>query len=72
MLYHWTRECETSIAEIKYDRKALQALLKKYQNTTSRLSTIFVRGAWRTFDEPMLPVHKVRLDCMITVSVFFL
>ncbi|XP_025098007.1 LOW QUALITY PROTEIN: dynein gamma chain, flagellar outer arm-like [Pomacea canaliculata] len=70
MLYHWTGECETSIAEIKYDRKALQALLKKYQNTTSRLSTIFVRGAWRTFDEPMLPVHKVRLDCMITQSMY--
>ena len=67
MLFHWTRECEQGIGEVRYDRKALQALLKKYTTNTGRLSSILARGSWRTLDEPMLPFHKARLECMITV-----
>ena len=69
MLFHWTRECEQGIGEVRYDRKALQALLKKYTTNTGRLSSILARGSWRTLDEPMLPFHKARLECMITVRV---
>ncbi|XP_076466964.1 uncharacterized protein LOC143298129 [Babylonia areolata] len=70
MLFHWTRECEQGIGEVRYDRKALQALLKKYTTNTGRLSSVMVRGVWRTLDEPMLPVHKARLECMITQSMY--
>lgn len=70
MLYHWTRECEQGITEIRYDRKALHGLVKKYQANTARLSSVLVRGVWRTIDEPMLPVHKARLECMITQSMY--
>ena len=69
MLYHWTRECDLGIAEIKYDRKALQVTLKKYSSTVSKLSTALTRGQWRNLDDPMLPIHKNRLECMITVSL---
>ena len=69
MLFHWTRECEQGIGEVRYDRKALQALLKKYTTNTGRLSSVLARGAWRTLDEPMLPFHKARLECMVTVCV---
>jgi len=67
MLYHWTRECDLGIAEIKYDRKALQGTLKKYVSTVSKLSSVLARGQWKSAEEPMLPLHKNRLECMITV-----
>ena len=67
MLYHWTRECDQGIAEIRYDRKALQGTLKKYIATVAKLPTVLSRGMWRTLEDPMLPVHKNRLECMITV-----
>ncbi|XP_070190368.1 uncharacterized protein [Littorina saxatilis] len=70
MLYHWTRECEQGIGEVRYDRKALQSLLKKYTTNTGRLSSVLARGSWRTLDEPMLPFHKARLECMITQSMY--
>ncbi|XP_052807484.1 dynein axonemal heavy chain 5-like isoform X7 [Mya arenaria] len=70
MLYHWTRECDLGIADIKYDRKALQGTLKKYISTVSKLSSVLARGQWRSLEEPMLPLHKNRLECMITTSQF--
>ncbi|KAK3577475.1 hypothetical protein CHS0354_032326 [Potamilus streckersoni] len=70
MLYHWTKECEQGITEIRYDRKALQGTLKKYFTTISKLPTVLGRGVWRTLEDPMLPVHKSRLECMITQSLY--
>ncbi|KAL5009692.1 hypothetical protein ScPMuIL_011997 [Solemya velum] len=70
MLYQWTRECEQGISEIKYDRKALQGTLKKYTATIAKLPTCLSKGAWRTLDDPMLPRHKARLECMITQSLY--
>ncbi|XP_053397319.1 dynein axonemal heavy chain 5-like isoform X6 [Mercenaria mercenaria] len=70
MLYHWTKECDLGIAEIKFDRKALQGALKKYISTVSKLPTVLVRGQWRNLEDPMLPIHKNRLECMITTSQF--
>ena len=70
MLYHWTRECDQGIGEIRYDRKALQGTLKKYIATVGKLPVVLSRGAWRTLEDPMLPVHKNRLECMITVSSY--
>ena len=67
MLYHWTKECDLGIAEIRYDRKALQGTLKKYIATVSKLPAVLSRGAWRTLEDPMLPIHKNRLECMVTV-----
>jgi hypothetical protein len=69
MLYFWTKECEIGISEIKYDRKALYGALKRYSIHTSKLSSVLTRGAWRTIEEPMLPVHKSRLELMIAVSI---
>jgi dynein heavy chain len=69
MLYFWTKECEIGISEIKYDRKALYGALKRYSIHTSKLSSVLMRGAWRTIEEPMLPVHKSRLELMIAVSI---
>ena len=70
LLYYWTRECEYAVADIKNDRKALQNLSKKFSAVMTRLPTILYRGAWKTIDAPMLPVHKLRLENMITVGWF--
>ncbi|XP_052708586.1 uncharacterized protein LOC128183562 isoform X10 [Crassostrea angulata] len=71
MLYYWTRECDQGIGELKYDRKALQQnTLKKYQASTAKLTTVLTKGAWRTLEEPMLPLHKARLESMIAQSLY--
>ncbi|GFN75495.1 dynein beta chain, ciliary [Plakobranchus ocellatus] len=70
MLYHWSAECEAAIAEIKYDRKALQGGLRKYNMASGKLITVLLRGTWRSSDEHMLPMHKVRLEAMITQSTY--
>ncbi|CAL1527205.1 unnamed protein product [Lymnaea stagnalis] len=70
MLYHWTAECEVAIADIKYDRKALQAALRKYTLATTKLATVLQRGSWRSSDEPMKIKHRVRLEAMITQSTY--
>ncbi|KAJ8314952.1 hypothetical protein KUTeg_007102 [Tegillarca granosa] len=70
MLYYWTKECDQGITEIKYDRKALQGTLKKYGTAVAKLPTVLTRGAWRTLEEPMLPLHKTRLECMIAQSLY--
>ncbi|XP_041355189.1 dynein gamma chain, flagellar outer arm-like isoform X3 [Gigantopelta aegis] len=70
MLFFWTRECEVGITEVKYDRKALQMTLRKHITTTNKLSSVLTKGAWKTIDDPMLPMHKNRLECMITQSLY--
>uniref|UniRef100_A0A2C9K4Z2 AAA+ ATPase domain-containing protein n=1 Tax=Biomphalaria glabrata TaxID=6526 RepID=A0A2C9K4Z2_BIOGL len=70
MLYHWTAECELAIADIKYDRKALQLALRKYTMATSKLATVLQRGSWRLPDKSMKTKHRVRLEAMITQSTY--
>ena len=69
LLYHWSAECEAAISEIKYDRKALQGGVRKYGLATGKLVNVLMRGMWRSSDEPMLPMHRVRIEAMITVSI---
>ncbi|XP_035829673.1 dynein heavy chain 5, axonemal isoform X2 [Aplysia californica] len=70
LLYHWSAECEAAIAEIKYDRKALHGAVRKYSMATGKLVTVLLRGMWRSSDEPMLPMHRVRIEAMITQSTY--
>ena len=39
----------------------------RFASTVSKLPAILLRGAWRGLDEAMLPMHKLRLESMITV-----
>ena len=68
LIYFWTKECEFSISDLRNDRKALQNQLRKFNANVSRLPTILYRGAWKSVEEEMTAVHKVRLEAMITVS----
>ena len=67
LLYVWTRECEQGINDLKYDRKAIQATAKRFAQSMSRLPSLLNRGAWKASDEAMMPVHKNRLEAIITV-----
>ncbi|XP_023932047.1 dynein heavy chain 5, axonemal-like isoform X1 [Lingula anatina] len=70
LLYYWTRECEQGVQEIKYDRKSLNNISKKFQGATSKLPAMLVRNQWRTLDEAMMPMHRLRLEAMITYCLY--
>ncbi|XP_077973667.1 uncharacterized protein LOC120348568 isoform X2 [Styela clava] len=69
LLYLWTRECEAGIAELKWERKAMQNASKKFSVMISRLPTVINRTTWKGGDEAMLPVHRARLENLIHYSV---
>ncbi|BFZ10052.1 hypothetical protein BsWGS_13093 [Bradybaena similaris] len=70
MLYHWTADCEAAISEIKNEKKSLQVALRKYNVATSRLATALLRGVWKNSDEPVLHLHRLRLEAMINQSIY--
>lgn len=69
LLYLWTRECELGISDLKYERKALGNTAKKFGVAVSKLPTVLARGAWKSSDESMMPVHRLRIENMITVCI---
>ena len=70
LLHAWTKECESSIAELKAERKALHYASKRWTaNTMTRLTPVMGRSMFRGCDEPMQPYHRCRLEAMFTVSV---
>ena len=69
LLYLWTRECELGISDLKYERKALSNTAKKFGVAVSKLPTVLARGAWKSSDESMMPVHRLRIENMITVCI---
>ncbi|XP_066278010.1 uncharacterized protein [Branchiostoma lanceolatum] len=70
LLYYWTKECELAVSELKYERKAIPNASKKFSTVINRLPTCLTRGAWKGLDEPFLPIHKLRLQNMITYSLY--
>ena len=68
LLYYWTKEGEQAVTDIKYDRKAIHNTIRRFGATVGKLPTCLVRGAWRNRDDQLQPVHRLRLENMITVS----
>lgn len=69
MIMYWTRECEQGVYDLRFDRKAMFNTSKRFGGAIGRLPTVLAKGAWKNIDEPMLPVHKTRLETMITVRI---
>ena len=65
----WTKECELGIAEIRNDRKAIPNTAKKFATTMGRLTTTLTKGNWKTVDEHVTPLQRLRLESMIAVSM---
>lgn len=68
MLYYWTKECEQGIADIRYDRRALQSTLRKYGVTMSKLCMVLAKGGWKAMDDNNVMIQRIRLESMISVS----
>ena len=67
MIMYWTRDCEQGVSDLRFDRKALFNTSKRFGAAIGRLPTLLAKGSWKNVDEPMLPVHKTRLETMSTV-----
>nr|CAB3238692.1 dynein heavy chain 8, axonemal-like [Phallusia mammillata] len=70
LLHYWTKECENAIGELKWDRKSVQNTSKKFANVVSRLPAVLNRSTWKGIEEPVLPIHKLRLENMIMYCVY--
>ncbi|XP_071801693.1 uncharacterized protein [Asterias amurensis] len=70
LLMYWTKECELGILEIRNDRKAISNAAKKFGTTMSRLSTALTRGTWKTLDEHMTPLQRLRLESLVAQSLY--
>ena len=66
--YLWTKEAELSIYDIKNDRKAVSVASKKFIQVLTRLLTSLTKSKWSSVDRPILYIHKLRLDAMLSVS----
>ncbi|XP_022081686.1 dynein gamma chain, flagellar outer arm-like [Acanthaster planci] len=70
LLMYWTKECELGIMEIRNDRKAIANTAKKFGTTMGRLSAALTRGTWKTLDEGMTPLQRLRLESLIAQSLY--
>ncbi len=71
LLQYWTKECEQGIAELKKERKALTNLSRKFANVMNKLPSLLTRTSFRGSDEVVRPVHRLRLESLMTVSVCY-
>ncbi|RMZ95232.1 dynein gamma flagellar outer arm-like, partial [Brachionus plicatilis] len=64
--YVWSKEVETSILELKNERKAMSMASKKFSAITNRFLSMLSKSRWPNIDKPVLVHHKLRLETMVT------
>ena len=69
LLYAWTREVETGIVECKNDRKGLNVASKRFAGLIQRIPAALTRSQWRSPSQPVLYIHKLRLEGILTVKI---
>lgn len=69
--YIWTKEVETSILELKNERKAINMGSKKFSQISTKFLALLSKSRWINIDKPILSHHKLRLEAMITVKIYF-
>jgi hypothetical protein len=67
LLYAWTREVEVGIVECKNDRKGLHTASKRFTTLIQKIPTSLTRLQWRTPAQPVLHIHKLRLEGVLAV-----
>ena len=70
LLYAWTREVETGIVECRNDRKGLHTASKRFMLLIQKIPTSLTRSQWRSPAQPVLPIHKLRLEGVLAVRLF--
>ncbi|XP_031757885.1 dynein gamma chain, flagellar outer arm isoform X2 [Xenopus tropicalis] len=71
LFYLWTWDCESTITEMKLDRKALSRALKKYSGMVGRLSSVTTKGHWKNTEEPISHCERIKLENMIMQALYF-
>ncbi len=67
-ILYLTKEAESSITEIKNDRKSVTFASKKFSQILYKLLNMCTKFKWTNLDKPILNVHRLRLESMINVS----
>jgi dynein heavy chain len=67
--FMWTKEAESSILELKNERKSINMGSKKFSQISAKLYTLLSKTKWTNIDKPILNFHKLRLEAMITVNI---
>ncbi|XP_056421918.1 uncharacterized protein LOC130362045 isoform X2 [Hyla sarda] len=65
LLYQWTRDFESSIFEIRQDRRTQSRILKKYTAMAIKLSTITAKGHWKNMEETLSQSQRLKLENLI-------
>ncbi|XP_063775387.1 uncharacterized protein LOC134910927 [Pseudophryne corroboree] len=65
LLYLWTRDFESSISEVRQDRKAQSRTLKKYFTMAIKLSSVTAKGYLKNIEEPISQLQRLKLEHMI-------
>ncbi|XP_075124385.1 uncharacterized protein LOC142197756 [Leptodactylus fuscus] len=65
LLYLWTRDFESSVSDIRQDRKAQSRMLKKYTAMAIKLSTITAEGHWKNVEEAISQSQRLKLENII-------
>lgn len=67
LLYAWTREVEIGIIDCKNDRRGLQNASKRFGIAIQKIPLALSRLQWRSPSQPVLPLHKQRLEGILAV-----
>lgn len=67
MLYAWTREVEIGILDCKNDRRGLQTASKRFAAVIQKIPSTLLRAQWKTPTQPVLSLHKLRLEGVLAV-----
>ncbi|KAF6030092.1 hypothetical protein EB796_011605 [Bugula neritina] len=70
MLYYWTKECESGITELRYERRAIQNTKARFQANIAKIPTALARNSFRNLEEQMMPLHRLRLETLFTQSFY--
>ncbi|CAF0874114.1 unnamed protein product [Rotaria sordida] len=70
LLYAWTREVETGIIECRNDRKGLNTASKRFSLLIQKIPTVLSRLQWKTPSQPVLLIHKLRLEGVLAFAAY--
>lgn len=68
-VFNWTREAEASISELKNERKSISIGSKKYSQIGTKILTLASKQKLSNSDKQILPIHRQRLEIMLTVRL---
>ena len=73
LLFRWTKECEQALIQCRYDRRALPGTRNRFNAwSINKLLNLLMRNAWKTSDEPLSRVQRIKLESLAMVTIAFM